>query len=175
MRMIRRVLLCAFLLIPAGSQILRATGSQIMPVDPAGSFKVEYADYRAAIGDGVFFYDSCQYVQDSETYGAYLIVPRSEKADIMLLERRNGVLVNMATIGRETPNKHLDTVLDMSKLEANNGGFRITDTLGGIGSNMRVSGLMDQLLTREFRIGTGDKLDWLPITGPDCDPEFYHY
>jgi len=136
----------------AAPHILRGAGPDIVPADPSGSFKVGYADYRAKIGDGVFFYDSCQYVQDSETYGAYLIVPRSEKADIMLLERHNGVLANMATIERETPKRHLDTVIDMSALEANNGGFRITDTLGGIGSNMRVSGLMDQLLRREFRI-----------------------
>jgi hypothetical protein len=175
MRDICRVLGCALLLIVALPHILRGAGPPVVSVDPAGSFAVGYADYRAKIGDGVFFYASCLYVQDSETYAAYLIVPRSEKADIMLLERHDGVLGNMATIERETGNKHLDTVLNMSKLEANNGGFRITETEGGIGSNMRVSGLMDQLLVREFRIGTGEKLDWLPITGPECDPEFYHY
>ena len=92
-----------------------------------------------------------------------------------MIETRSGDVVDMTTIERETPNKHFDTVIDMSTIEKNNGGFRVTDTLGGIGSIMRVSGMMDQLLMRPFHIATAKDLDRLPITGPPCDDDYYHY
>ncbi|HUC62315.1 MAG TPA: hypothetical protein VMF53_10195 [Alphaproteobacteria bacterium] len=127
----------------------------------AGLFEDAYADYRAKIGNGTIFYASCRTLHvmapdDSDLDRVYLIVPQSRDAGIVMIEWSG------------------ETIVDWTEIERKGAEYRIAWTEGGIWSLMSASGLVDQLRNRDFRMATGEDLDHLPITGPQCIDALHH-
>lgn len=140
---------CAFLLLSISFDAAHAAEPD--PIDRA------FADYRAEVGDGVIFYASCRYLLNGTIMTATLVVPRSDMAEMAMIERYPGGISNFSWI---------------EKLE---GTGRVDNMQGGMWTIEHIAGLVEQLRARDFRIATGKDMDHLPITGPQCDANYYKY
>jgi hypothetical protein len=146
-----------FILIVALAALAATAFGRIAHAAAPDAIDEAFADYRTMIGDGVVFYASCRYLLNGTIMTATLVVPRSDTAKMAMIERYPDGILNFSWINK----------LDRTG--------RVDNMQGGMWTIEHIAGLVEQLRVRDFRIATGKDMDHLPITGPQCDANFYQY